>query len=157
MYPWSNILKRKPFFNRYSWFLALKICFENPKIAIFKRSVQNLCDRYGKTIWLGFISEQNCTSYSMHPLNFKSLRDSRRKARRNLPRKPSISCYVLFRLLYPERPLIEAGEVFLALGLLWLPALSHHPGGGSQKPQTIVFDPYWFHHHHPDAQWSQIG
>ena len=63
-----------------------------------------------------------------------------------LPRKPSISCYVLFRLLYPKRPLIEAVEVFLALGLLWLPALSRHPRGGSQKPRTIVFDPYWFHH-----------
>ena len=51
----------------------MKICFENQKKAIFKGSLQNLRNRYGKTIWLGFISKQSCTSCSMHPLKSKSL------------------------------------------------------------------------------------
>ena len=38
--------------------------------------MQNLGDRYGKTIWIGFVSEKSCTSCSMHSLKFKYLRDS---------------------------------------------------------------------------------
>ena len=37
--------------------MELKIDIENPKFAIFKGTVQDLSDEYGKTIWLGFFSK----------------------------------------------------------------------------------------------------
>ena len=59
--------------NLFFW--RSKFTLKTKKL-LFSRALCKICDRYGKTIWLGFISEQSCTSCSMHPLKFKSLRDS---------------------------------------------------------------------------------
>ena len=50
------------FLKRFNWFLALKIVFENQKFANSKGSFQNLSDKYGKTLWIGYFVEQSCTS-----------------------------------------------------------------------------------------------